>query len=348
MLRCPLCAGLDHAELYGQLLRCKLCSLGFARGAHSFPLLDTYQVSAHEFIFCSWNNVFSRVTRRLPAGSQLPFYFSSPTVRMFAAREGRHATSIQSSLPFVPGFAPWSFGRTLCARIEMLPESKRQEPDPRLTLGVIATPTASKEVLDLCIDVVEHVAEVIVALDTFDTATAATLEAALCRALNEAGKMRPRVIAHPLEANFAAQRNRIQQAASTEWILQLDCDERLSAGAKNNLSCIVDDAEREGWDAVAMTRRNVVDGLVSALYPDVQYRLLRRSVRFTRAVHEYPLLGRRQRSFVHLGAGIIHNIAGPRLKQREVLYEGLQNGAGRPHDTALLNMLLESTIRLPE
>lgn len=259
---------------------------------------------------------------------------------MFAVRDGRHATSVQSSLPLISRLTPWSLGPTLRARIETRPYNTNQVPDPRLTLGIIATPDAWQDVLDLCRDAAEHAAEVIVVLDTSDANIAATLEATLRRSLNAATPMQSRVIAHPLQADFAAQRNRIQQAARTEWVIQLDCDERPADGAKNRLSHILDDAEHEGWDAVALTRCNMVDGLVSALYPDVQYRLLRRSVRFTRAVHEYPALSRRQRSFAYLGPGIIHNIDSMRLKQRELLYERLQDGAGRPHDTALLRMPL--------
>ena len=159
---------------------------------------------------------------------------------------------------------------------------------------------------------------------------------------------RCRVIGHPLNQNFAEQRNRIQQAARTEWVVQLDCDERLTPGSKRNLFHVLNDAERENWAAVALTRRNLVDGTVSALYPDVQYRLLRRSVLFTRAVHEYPQLRRGQRSFVHLGIGIVHEIASERLGQRSARYEGIQAGAGRSHDTSLLRMPLQAGIKLVE
>ncbi len=348
MLRCPLCAGLDHERLYGEFLRCRLCSLGFVNARYPLPSLESYRIGAHEFQFYSWNNVVTRLTRRFPVGSQQDFYFSPSTVRMFAVRDGRHASSVESSFPFVSGVLPWSFGPTLWARIHIWPDNGRQGPDPRLTLGIIATPDAWQEVLDRCLEIAEHAAEAVVLLDTSDGDIAAALEATLRRSLTGVGWMQPRVIAHPLQANFAAQRNRIQQAARTEWVIQLDCDERLTAGARNGLSHILDDAEREGWDAVALTRRNMVNGSASALYPDVQYRLLRRSVRFTRAVHEYPVVGRRQRSFVNLGPGIIHIIDSARLQRRQLLYESLQDGAGRPHDTALLRMPLDSDIALPE
>ena len=110
---------------------------------------------------------------------------------------------------------------------------------------------------------------------------------------------------------------------------------------------MIDDAEQGGWEVVGLARRNLVDGTLSALYPDVQYRLLRRSVRFTRAVHEHPRLQPGRAKFAHLGAEIVHAIAGDRLDAREALYKGMEAGADRPHDTALLRTPLEAGVRLP-
>lgn len=245
----------------------------------------------------------------------------------------------------MPIFASWPYGRTIQAKIETPQERARRGSDSRLTLGIIAARDAWQEALDLCVDMANHVGDIIVVLDTTDVTLAARLEGDLRSALgNKIGGMQPRVMAHSLGADFAAQRNRIQQEARTEWILQLDCDECLTAVTKVALSGIIDDAEREGWDVVALSRRNLVDGIVSALYPDVQYRLLRRPVRFTRAVHEYPQLGKNQHSFFYLGAEIIHRLASERLEQRGALYEEIQSGAGRPHDTTLLRHPLEPAV----
>ncbi len=181
---------------------------------------------------------------------------------------------------------------------------------------------------------------VVVALDTADPNAVAALQAELA---GDEGQ-RCRVIGHLLENDYSAQRNRVQQAATTGWVLQLDCDERLTPQTKRILPDIVDAAELQHLAAIGLTRRNMVDGMVSALYPDVQYRLLRRNVSFTRAVHEYPVMGPSQRSAVHLGAGIIHILHGQRLAARETRYEGMAAGAGRPHDTALLRRPLESDV----
>jgi hypothetical protein len=348
MLRCPLCAGLNHTTLRGELLRCRLCSLGFHRDSRELPPLDVYRVRDGIFRFLSWNSWLGKIMRRPAVDNRRPFYFSLPTVKMFATQQGKQATAVRSSLPVVPIFVPWAYGSTIQARIETPPEQIKSGLDSRLTLGIVAACDAWQEALSVCIDMADQVADITVVLDTTDVGLAAELECQLHNALgNRTGGTQERVMAHPLEADFAAQRNRIQQEARTEWILQLDCDERLTAGTKLALSGIIDDAEREGWYAVALSRRNLVDGVVSALYPDVQYRLLRRAVRFTRAVHEYPQLGPSQRSFFYLGAEIIHHLASERLERREALYEGIQGGAGRPHDTTLLRLPLEANIMLP-
>lgn len=216
-------------------------------------------------------------------------------------------------------------------------------PDPRLTLGMIAACGAWADVCDLWRELCHSARDIAVALDTDDAALAAARQAELVAI---APGRSCHVIAHPLDRDFAAQRNRVQQVAQTEWVLQLDCDECLTPMTSQILPGILDDADRHGWVAVALTRRNMVDGVVSALYPDVQYRLLRRSIRFKRAVHEYPELRADQPSFAHLGAGIVHTLANVRLGPRETVYDAIEPGAGRPHDTALLRRPLEPTVRV--
>ena len=312
------------------------------------PSLDSYQASGSQSYFPNWNNGWTRLMRQLPDKSGKPFYFSTSTVRMFAARQGRRTSSVRSNLPLLPEtFMPWSFGPTIRATIDAeQADSDLIGPDARLTLGIIAAGHAWQEVIDLCDAMAGHAADAIIMLDTPDASIAARLEDALRAAHPGTDGMRTSVIAHPLCLDFAAQRNRIQQASRTEWVLQLDCDETLSERAKSLLPGMIDYAEHEGWHAVALARCNLVDGVASALYPDVQYRLLRRSVRFTRAVHEYPALHRSQPSFVHLGALILHKIDSTRLTRREALYEGIQQGSGRPHDTALLRMKLANDVEI--
>jgi hypothetical protein len=328
-----------HVALFGRLRRCTLCSLAWYEDGGALPPLDAYRDRDTLFYFQNWNSWWSRLARRATAGAA--FYFAPRTVRMYAGREGRHATQVQTAVPLLSGYAPWNGGDRIRAAIAARPAA-RPGPDGRLTLGIIATPAAWPDVLDLCGDMAGHAAEAVVVLDTSDAAPPAAMRRDLHAVFGDRG----RVAGHPLAGDFAAQRNRIQRAARTGWVLHLDCDERLAAGARRDLSGLIDDAAREGWHAIGFTRRNLVDGVVSALYPDVQYRLIRRDVLFTRAVHEFPRTGH-GRSFVSLGAGIIHRLAGERLARREAFYESIDGGAGRPHDTALLRQPLDTGIALP-
>lgn len=343
MTRCPLCAAWNHVALYDTCLRCKLCSLAFPNDGRDLPAFDSYRVNDREYHFPNWNNWLSRATLHRAGKAVDGFSFAPHTVRMFAAREGRRITSLRSDLPLTSVSAPWLLGRIIHATIQ---GKAHAGPDSRLTLGIIAASGAQGNVLSLCAGMADCAAEAIILLDTSDAAAATALEDEL-RGVLGADRMQPRVIAHPMDGDFAAQRNRVQAAAHTPWVLQLDVDEELTPATKQLLPDMIDDAEQGGWDVVGLARRNLVDGMLSALYPDVQYRLLRRSIQFTRAVHEHPLLEPRNVKFTHLGAEIIHTIASNRLDTREAMYKWIEAGADRPHDTALLRTLLEAGVKLP-
>ena len=342
MTRCPLCADVNHTALHGYL-RCRLCSLAFAADRPVLPPIGAFRTEDGTYRFPNWNSWRTRALRHLPSLPNRGSYFSPLAVRMFAAREGFRCLGLDSGLPLVPGHGPWVRGTVLRARLSPLARPAVPQPDQRVTLGVIAAANAGPQVLALWRDCAEVVAGIVVVLDTADDAKAETLQALLCEA---GGTGRCRVLARLLANDYAAQRNRVQEAVTTPWVLQVDCDERLTPQTKTRLPDIIDEAEQAGWDVVGLTRRNMVDGVARALYPDVQYRLLRRSVAFTRAVHEYPVLNAGQRSFVHLGAGLIHALDGRRLAVRERRYEGIEEGAGRPHDTALLMEPLQAGVQV--
>ena len=175
MLRCPLCAGLDHVLVHDGLLRCKLCSLGFRNDSGELPSLDVYLVRDGVFQFLNWNSLVGKIMRRPTVDDRRPFYFSPPTVRMFASQQGRHATAVRSSLPIVPIFVRWPYGRTIQAKIETPLEQSGRRLDTRLTLGIIAARDAWQEALDLCVDMADHATNIIVVLDTTDVTLAAKL-----------------------------------------------------------------------------------------------------------------------------------------------------------------------------
>ncbi len=125
-------------------------------------------------------------------------------------------------------------------------------------------------------------------------------------------------LAHPLDGDFAAQRNRALAACAGDWVLMLDGDERLDPGLENLLPGLTR-ADRVG--AVALSRRCLAAGrdmedgegqgarvkIGWGLWPDPQLRLFRRSpgVRFLRPVHE-RLSGVAGPTGLVLGPGIRH------------------------------------------
>lgn len=145
----------------------------------------------------------------------------------------------------------------------------------------------------------------------------------------------PRTLAHPLDGDFAAQRNRAQQAARHDWVLQLDADETLESAAVDLLARLARVAERQGVLSIGLPRRNLVDGVASDLFPDVQYRLNRRGVRYAGRVHERPAVPW-QRTTIALAAPIDHHLGRARVAERALRYEAMQPGAGMPEHAAAL------------
>lgn len=97
-----------------------------------------------------------------------------------------------------------------------------------------------------------------------------------------------RVLSAPLGGDFATQRNRIQAQARSPWVLQLDTDERLEGEALDLLGRLAFAVGEQGIVSIGLPRINLIDGVRSDLYPDIQYRLNRREVRYAGAVHERP------------------------------------------------------------
>ncbi len=125
-----------------------------------------------------------------------------------------------------------------------------------------------------------------------------------------------RHLAHPLNGDFAAQRNRMLAACQGDWVLYLDGDERLSPELAALLPAVLDWSTIEGVQAWAFARhgltRNLCQGesgvkMGYGLWPDLQTRLFRRlpQVRFVRPVHE-RLEGLSGPLGVVLGAPILH------------------------------------------
>ena len=147
------------------------------------------------------------------------------------------------------------------------------------------------------------------------------------------------LLTRPLNGDFGAQRNAAQDFAESlgaRWVLQLDDDETLDGGALPALRAMASQADRQGTVSIGLRRRNLVDGAMSDLWPDVQYRLSRAGVRFRGRVHERPDAGGWRRTTIALCATIDHHLERARVAQRERRYEAMERGGGRSGDGAAL------------
>lgn len=144
-----------------------------------------------------------------------------------------------------------------------------------------------------------------------------------------------RHLAHPLERDFAAQRNRMLAACAGDWVLYLDGDERLEPSLAELLPGLTRrrDVSAYAFPRLAMCPEGVRVGW--GLWPDLQVRLFRRAsgVRFVRPVHE-RLEGLAGPTGLVVGAAIRH-LSGI-LKAREEIDRKLSlfdqaGGAGPVH-----------------
>ncbi|EAU42143.1 hypothetical protein FP2506_16959 [Fulvimarina pelagi HTCC2506] len=141
---------------------------------------------------------------------------------------------------------------------------------------------------------------------------------------------RVRIIFRSLAGDFAAQRNAGQELARHNWVLQLDSDEALTPGALASLGRVAAIADETGSVSIGLPRENRVDGSLSDLFPDIQYRLNRKNVRFTGRVHERPTLPRGWRdSFIAPNLIIEHRMERHHVEVRSIRYEALAPGRGR-------------------
>jgi hypothetical protein len=146
-----------------------------------------------------------------------------------------------------------------------------------------------------------------------------------------------RVAARPLAGDFAAQRNALQALARHPWMLQLDADETLEPATGRLLPALAALAEAGAARSIGLARRNRVDGVLSDVFPDVQYRLNHRAVAYAGRVHERPrLAGGWPESFIALHGAIEHHLGRAHVEARSRRYEALAPGRGRPEEEEAL------------
>lgn len=350
MIRCPLCLSYFFRPLFRrEFWVCRLCSLG-ARSLKDFatekslPNLARYQ-DIEGFTFPSWTNPLTRYLGRVPRDQQHHrLFFSLPSVHTFAYRRRKLISGYKSALISIPLTMPWSFSSTIAVELEDVTSFDNSWLRERLALGIISRLEDVASVIAICTEHSVLFGEIVI---LFDSSRPLPVEEAARKISRELGPWascpshRLVVSCHPLDQDFASQRNRVRMQATKPWILQLDTDEILSIEARWMLGSLIYEAERHGFDVIGLSRRNIVDGVVSAMYPDVAYRITRCHIPWVRPVHEYPIVRNHRRVIACIGADIIHSINSERLVKRSAFYESIASGSGRTSEMHLLTTPIE-------
>lgn len=117
-----------------------------------------------------------------------------------------------------------------------------------------------------------------------------------------AEKMGARVFHRPFDNDFSAQKNYAIEQLDTDWVYLHDPDERLEPTLIEILPYIICPTEQRVlmtagflpqmtepkgmFDCIGIPRKNFIDGIQTAIYPDYQYRVFANYCRFEGAVHE--------------------------------------------------------------
>ena len=191
-----------------------------------------------------------------------------------------------------------------------------------VTLAIMARGQEAAEVAGQIGALAGAFTRIVVLLDG-DTADCARL-----RALAPAVSL---VAHHPLAGDFGAQRNQLQALAGGGWVLQLDSDERPTTALIAALGWLTAAADQDGLRSLGLPRRNLVDGRLSALYPDIQYRLNRSDIGFAERVHERPVVPFALSGLALCGA-IDHHLSAERVRARTRIYGAMSDSGARPQD----------------
>ncbi len=165
----------------------------------------------------------------------------------------------------------------------------------RQTLSVVIITYNEEENIQACLDSIIDTADEIVVLDSFST----DATPAICR-------RHPKVkfIQHPFD-DYSSQRNRAMEEASSQWILIIDADERLTAElSRSILEFLENDPAVSGAKFPRLTpylQREIRHG---GWYPNQRYRLWRKgAAHYEGEIHERVVL---QGKGVSLKGDLLH------------------------------------------
>jgi len=126
--------------------------------------------------------------------------------------------------------------------------------------------------------------------------------------------------------NHRNQKNRVMEKCSHDWVLLLDADEYLNNKLADSIQALAQEAESKGHDAVGFPRLNLLDGIPTGAWPDVQTRLLRNHVRFGGHPFHAPPLAANAMILAGQDRLIIHDKTRERQERQNRLYYYMRPG----------------------
>ena len=115
--------------------------------------------------------------------------------------------------------------------------------------------------------------------------------------------------------HFGDQKNFAISLTSGDWIFIVDADEIMEPGLISELKSIA--VDNNMYDAVAIPRKNFINGIQTTAYPDYQFRFFRAFCRYIYPVHE-ELIGHRSLYFAK--HHIIHHKTNEKQKMQNDYY----------------------------
>lgn len=340
LLRCPACESWSHARDREGSIRCRSCRLAAASEAvyrSPVPASITRQIGAGTVRLPNGESWLCRL--KLPGRRRFMesgFWFSAASLEALAERTGYAVLEKRCHRFGFVDVACREWGERI--DLETTPMSQSVPAAGVLSVGVMCRLDEVEGVAEIIATCLPVARRFLVVLDSTGPLAEQEFQGALLARMQQRGAGRDASItvrARRLGEDFGAQRSFLQSLADTPWVLQLDADERPSAGLVTTLGWAIAKAERFGKVSMGLRRLNIVDGVRTAHYPDTQYRLNRSSIRYKGIVHETPDVHWRLTGTFWSG-DILHYMSGMRIDARSERYERMQKGAGAPFDCQLL------------
>ena len=135
----------------------------------------------------------------------------------------------------------------------------------------------------------------------------------------------------PVNMDFANARNAVMRVLEEDYIVWLDDDEyfNMSLLALIENGGLVKMLEENAVDVIGVPRENLIDNVPSAVWPDVQFRIMKKEIRWTKPVHEHPEFEGNKVAVLPNEFHLIHPKSSERFSEQQKLYNKITPGAGQ-------------------